>query len=263
MKIVAVDNEPRALHMLEILLGQVNGSHEIITFSDPIEALTYLQRTPVDMAFLDVDMPKMTGLNIADHLLELDDPPAVVFVTGFDEYAYQAWDVEAIDYILKPYSAQQLARAIERYEKRYLPLRKSRSSEHDVHIQCFPDFDVFVDDKPIDFRHKKSKELLAFMVHNRGAWVSVDKVIFALFESDDEETSKNYYRGILYRLRQILIAAGIPDLIETAYGKCRVDTRKFSCDYYRYLEGAREGFSGEYMSEYTWAEATSAILQRK
>ncbi len=261
MKIVAVDDEPRALHMLEILLGQIEIEKEINTFLKPEEAFEYLKSNFADIVFLDVEMPGMSGIDFADALLELPDPPAVVFVTGYHEYARLAWDVEAIDYILKPYSKEQVLRAIDRYKTKYQPLRSRREEKHKIRIQCFPDFDVYVDGKPIRFRHKKSKELLAFLVHNRGAWVSVDKIAFTLFENYDEDTAKNYYRGILYRLRQILKEAGILDLIETGYGKCRADNTKFICDYYEYLDGEKDLFFGEYMSEYSWAEATVARMQ--
>ncbi len=263
MKIVAVDNEPRALHMLEILLEQLDFEKEVHAFQNPEEALRYMQENEVDIALLDIDMPGLNGIDLAEALLEIEDPPAVVFVTGYYEYAHLAWGVEAIDYILKPYSKEQIMQAITRYQKKFRPLRRIGKGEHKVRIQCFPNFDVFVDEKPIKFRHKKSKELMAFMVHNQGAWVSVDKVIFALFEACDEEAAKNYYRGILFRLRQMLAEVGIPYIIETGYGKCRVDNTKFTCDYYEYLAGETNLFRGEYMSEYSWAEATTARMQNR
>lgn len=262
MNIVVLDDEPRALHMLEIILDQMEFEKDLHTFLKPAEALEYLKNNLVDVVFLDVEMPEINGIDFADKLLELPDPPAVVFVTGHHEYAYLAWDVEAIDYILKPYSRRQVQRAMERYRHKYQPLRGQKEEGRRIEIQCFPNFDVYVDGRPIVFRHKKSKELLAFLVHNRGAWVSMDKTIFALFEHCDEETAKNYYRGILYRLRRILMEAGIRELIETAYGKCRVDAARFTCDYYQHVEGEKDLFSGEYMSEYSWAEETAAQLQR-
>ncbi len=260
MKILALDDEPRALHMLEIMLEQIGFDAEVKAFLHAEEALGHLKNDRQDIIFLDVEMREMSGIEFADLLLELADPPAVVFVTGHNEYACRAWDVEAIDYVLKPYSKEQIWRAIERYLKKYQPLRLGFQAEKKIKIQCFPNFDVYVDGKPIAFRHKKSKELLAFLVHNMGAWVSVDKIAFILFEDYDEEAAKNYYRGVLFRLKQILKEAGIPDLLETQYGKCRVDKSKYSSDYFRYINGETNLFFGEYMSEYSWAETTVACL---
>ena len=124
------------------------------------------------------------------------------------------------------------------------------------HIRCFPDFELFINKTPVSFKSRKAKELLALLVHYEGNWVPIDKITFCLLENCEEHSSKNYSRTILYRLKQALAPYHLEQIVESAYGKMRVHTEQFTCDYYDYLQGQTELFQGDYMGEYPWAETT-------
>lgn len=108
--------------------------------------------------------------------------------------------------------------------------------------------------------HKKSRELLAFLVHNQGNWVPLDKITFSLFEDLDEVSSKNYLRTVLHRLKKTLSEYDLDKMIESKYGSMRVNPACFHCDYYNYLDGHTELFQGDYMGEYPWAETTRGFM---
>lgn len=260
MRIIIVDDEERARNVLEILLHDI-GHQDIRTFGDAESALTYLKSNPCDVAFLDVEMPGMDGLDLAEELLKLPASPAVVFETAYPQYAVRAWDSDAVDYLLKPYGRDQVQRALERASRRNLVYKQTK--EPIVEIHCFPTFELWIDGVPLAFDNKKAKELLAYLVHMQGAWVSTDRIIYALFEDSDEKSAKNYYRLVLYRLKQTLKEVGLESLVESGYGKARVNSALFSCDFYRYLQGEDKLFFGEYMSDYNWAEQTLADMRRK
>ena len=260
MRIVIVDDEERARNMLEILLRSI-GEQDICSFGEAESALAYLKLNCCDVAFLDVEMPGMDGLDLADELLKLPVSPAVVFETAYPQYAVRAWDSDAVDYLLKPYGQDQVRRALERATRRNEMQRQSGSSN--VDIQCFPTFGLWVNGVPLSFDNRKAKELLAYLVHMQGAWVSTDRIIYALFEDSDEKSAKNYYRLLLYRLKRILKEVGLENLVESGYGKARVNSSMFACDYYRYLQGEKNLFFGEYMSDYGWAEQTLADMREK
>ena len=116
---------------------------------------------------------------------------------------------------------------------------------------------------PVSFKYKKSKELLAYLVHNQGNWVTIEKASFALLENHEETSSKNYLRTILYRLNITLKRIDCDNLIISEYGKLRIDTGLFSCDYYDYLNGNTALFQGEYLEEYSWAEPAKAAMWSK
>lgn len=260
MRITIVDDEERARNLLEILLRNL-GHQDIHAFGNAETALAYLKANPCDVAFLDVEMPGMDGLDLAEELLKLPEPPAVVFETAYPQYAVRAWDSDAVDYLLKPYGQDQVRRALERAVRRNEARKPTGESRVEIH--CFPTFGLWVDGVPLSFDNRKAKELLAFLVHMQGAWVSTDRIIYALFEDSDEKNAKNYYRLVLYRLKQILKEIGLEGLVESGYGKARVNSSLFVCDYYKYLQGETSLFFGEYMSDYDWAEQTLADMRRK
>ncbi len=260
MRIMIVDDEKRASNMLEIILRDM-GHQEITAFNTAEPALAYAKVHRCDVAFLDVEMPGMDGLDLADEFLKLPDPPAVVFETAYPQYAVRAWDSDAVDYLLKPYGREQVQRALERATRRN-QVYQTRSAPA-VEIHCFPSFELWLDGAPLSFDNRKAKELLAYLVHMQGAWVTTDRIIYALFGDSDEKSAKNYYRLVLHRLKQTLKEVGLDPLVESGYGKARINSALFSCDYYRYLQGEKELFFGEYMSDYDWAEQTLADMRRK
>lgn len=257
MRIIALDDESGPLNLMRIMLEKIEGAELVASFSHPAEALEYLRYVPVDLAFVDIEMPGMDGLEFTRALEGLPHPPQVVFVTAYSQYAVDAWKTNATDYILKPFDVPQLKRAIDRAAGRM------RSEHRDFEIRCFPCFDVLVDGEPLVFHSKRAKELLAYLVHHRGSWVSVGTLVYDLFGDVDERASKSHYRVILSRLRQDLAQAGMTDIIKTGYGKIRVDIRTEYCDYYRYLRGHNSLFNGEYLQEYSWAEIEAARMRTK
>ncbi len=104
-----VDDEPLALERLERLLGAFPGVHIVASSTDPAQALAFLEENAVDLLFLDIQMPGMNGFEL---LSRLRDQPLVIFTTAYDEYALKAFEVNSIDYLLKPVEAEQLERAL-------------------------------------------------------------------------------------------------------------------------------------------------------
>lgn len=258
MRFMIVDDEPRACRLLERFLKQRGDAEEVVVFDDSGAALAYASSAPVDIALLDIEMPALNGIQLAMRLLDLTTAPAVIFITAYSQYALDAWDAEAVDFIVKPFGAVDLDRAIAR-AVRLAPIQPWRHLE----IRCFPTFQLLVAGEALPARHKKSMELLAYLVHHRGAWVSTSDAVAALFEDNSGEQAKNYFRLVLYRLKQMLAAYGIREILLTDHGCARVDPEKFSCDYYRYLSGEGNLFHGEYLTEYSWAEFTVGELSRR
>jgi two-component system LytT family response regulator len=109
-----VDDESLAIERLSRLLAGFDSIHIIGSATDPAQALAYLNDDsiePVDVLFLDIQMPGMTGFDL---LARLKDQPFVIFTTAFDEYALRAFEVNSIDYLVKPIEADQLARALKK-----------------------------------------------------------------------------------------------------------------------------------------------------
>ena len=248
MKIVTIDDETRALNMINIVLSEVSDVEITQSFTSSVKALEYIKCNPVDAVFVDIEMPDMNGIDLATALLELPEIPQVIFVTGYKEYALKAWGVHATDYILKPYDPEDIKDAISRVKR----IVKT-DTKHSVEIACFPIFSIRINGNVLKISNDKERELLAYLVHHRGAWVSKEHILAALFE-DNAEASRSYYNTLLYRLRKTLAESGVNDLIQTDYGKCCINTQLIDCDYYRYLKGEQYLYHGEYLSEFSWSE---------
>ena len=117
MKVLAVDDVAPALDELRRLLLESPGVDAVAIAGDALTALRLLQADTFDVVFLDVSMPAMDGMELAALVARMTDPPVIVFVTAFEEHAAAAYDVGALDYLLKPVGAERLAASLDRVRR--------------------------------------------------------------------------------------------------------------------------------------------------
>jgi len=118
VRFLVVDDEPLAVERLQLLLARIEGVTVAGTASEGAAALRLVEATAPDVVLLDIAMPGMDGIDVARALGGLPDPPVVIFVTAFDTFAVAAFDVEAVDYVMKPVAEERLRRAVERARER-------------------------------------------------------------------------------------------------------------------------------------------------
>ncbi|HSI28825.1 MAG: LytR/AlgR family response regulator transcription factor [Methylophilus sp.] len=111
-QLLIVDDEPLARQRLRDLVGDIGGYTIAGEAANGVEAMAVLQSQPVDIALVDIRMPVMDGIELAQHIRKLATPPNLIFTTAYDHYALQAFDLNAIDYLLKPIRAERLAAAL-------------------------------------------------------------------------------------------------------------------------------------------------------
>ncbi len=125
IKTIIIDDEPLAAGLVQEFLGEYPQFGIVSVCHDGFQGLKAIQLHQPDLIFLDVQMPKITGFE----MLELiDNPPAVIFTTAFDQYAIKAFDAMAIDYLLKPFSEERFAKAVDKYlvQNKNLPVQEPR-----------------------------------------------------------------------------------------------------------------------------------------
>ncbi len=114
LRTLIVDDEPLAVERIQVICAELGAINVVGTASDGAAALRLAEALTPDLILLDMTMPELDGLGVAKQLGKTENPPAVIFVTAHDDFAVEAFDLEAIDYVLKPVAADRLGRAIER-----------------------------------------------------------------------------------------------------------------------------------------------------
>ena len=193
--------------------------------------------------------------------------------TGEAEYTYFDYGTETERKIKAICSPKEAGNSSLRYVMLYqvedteTDRKKNLPENRTVTIRTFGYFDVFVGDKPIAFRNKKSKELLALLVDRRGGYVTSEEAIGFLWEDEPANTvTMSRYRKVALRLKNTLEEYGISDIVEAVDGKRRIVMEKVQCDLYQYCTGREEYaglFRGSYLTNYSWGETTLGELSNK
>jgi two-component system response regulator AlgR len=113
MKILIIDDEHLARQRLRQVIDELGVADEVAEGSNGGQALELCQQHQPDIILLDIRMPGMDGIEAAQHIMQLDTPPAIIFTTAYDQYALSAFDTHAVDYLLKPIRKERLAEALE------------------------------------------------------------------------------------------------------------------------------------------------------
>ena len=257
MKAIAVDDE---IYMLETLQEAVSASSDIEqveAFSSCSAALAYAAENPIDVAFLDINMRGIGGLGLAEKLMVLHPQCKIIFCTGYEEYAVSAFQLHVSGYLMKPITKEAV-------QKELNHIKGVKAMEKLLTIKCFGNFEVLHNGKSLPFKRKKAKELLAVLVDRNGAGMTAKQICAILFP-DDTDDGKNaaYLRQLVLDLKTTLKTVGAEDVLchETPY--YRINTDCVKCDYLSYLDTGKPNFYGDYMSQYSWAESTCAMLQFK
>ena len=257
MKAIVVDDE---LYMLETLEEAVRASSDITQverFSTCSAALAYAAENPFDIAFLDINMRGIGGLGLAEKLMELHPYCKIIFCTGYEEYAVSAFQLHVSGYLMKPITAEAVQKEIDH-------IKGVKVTEKLLTIKCFGNFEVLHNGEILHFKRKKAKELLAVLVDRNGAGMTAKQLCAILFP-DDTDDAKNaaYLRQLVLDLKNTLKAIRAEDVLRHDTPYYRVDTNLVKCDYLSFLETGKPKFHGEYMTQYSWAEETCAMLQFK
>ena len=257
MRVIAVDDEELMLRALVRAISDSPDVKEVVKFSDCEKALDYVKENSIDIAFLDINMRGMGGISLAQKIIDICPNSKIVFCTGYEEYAIPAFKLHASGYLMKPISAEDVQGERDN-------IKGVRKKEKLLEVKCFGNFEVYVKGERLSFKRSRTKELFAFLVDRRGAGMTVKQICAVLFPDDTDDVKNTaYLRQLIMDLKNTLKRVGADAAFchETPF--YRVDTSLIKCDYFSYLETGKPEFLGEYMSQFSWAEETCAMLQIK
>lgn len=247
MKVLLVDDETLQLLRLENSVRTVLKDDEILVFSNPEKALDEAKKTRIDLAFLDIEMPKINGIQLAKKLKHINPEIKVIFVTAYDHYALEAYKIHASGYVTKPVSAEKIEEEIKELEK-VVQLKPTKK----IQIKCFGNFEIFYEGQPVKFAYQKSKEVLAYLIDREGSMVNINELNAVLWEEDH----KSYLRNLIADIKSSLKAINCSDVFLKRHNECAIDINKVDCDAFEYKKDNPDAvrmYRGEYMIQYPWA----------
>ncbi len=247
MNVLLVDDEELQLIRLENEVKKVlpEGS-EYLCFVNPLQALEKTENEQIDIAFLDIEMPVINGIQLAKRLKETNPKVNIIFVTAYEDYALNAHNLHASGYVIKPVSEDKIRHEVENL--RYpIEIKLTKA----LQVKCFGNFEIFADGIPLKFQYSKSKELLAYLIDREGAAINTNELNAVLWEEDH----KSYLRNLISDIQVTLKAVGAGDVFIKRRNECYVDVSKIDCDAYEYKKGNPDAvrmYRGEYMMQYSW-----------
>lgn len=262
MRAICVDDEKLIADYVASLCRDLPPITEAAAFTRARDALAWLRENGADLALLDIDMPDMNGLALAAEIKALRPDIAIVFLTGFSEYAVDAFALRASGYLLKPVSRDRLAAEV----SAVLSGRRAETRAH-IEARTFGPFDLLVDGTPVAFRQAKCKELLAYLTDRQGGGVTRAEAFSILWEDRMyDRPMQKQFDVILRSLRDTLAEHGAGEILDVQKGVLRVRPERIVCDAWRFFSGdagAVNAYRGEYMTGYAWGADTESYMNRK
>ncbi len=281
MKAILVDDEPLALMGLRSALEREVGGIEIVAaYSNPNEVIAGLLEHRPDVVFLDIHMPEIDGLTLGRQAQAVVPGIEIVFVTSYDQYAVKAFELYALDYVMKPLNADRLRRTVMRVIGK---LNAKGLREHAERTgPLIRSFGVIRFERPgaeaqiVKWRTSKSQELFAYLLHHRERVISRGTLLELLWPNIEEERAIQHLYTAIYHTRQTLKNYGMDavsiqaEKLEAGYrlhiGDCRVDVEEWEDELKRLgalgasnadaFERVLKRYAGDYLEpyDYLWAE---------
>ncbi len=253
MNILAVDDDNASLKKIKGILTKEMPDATCFYFDSALSALAKAREVEIDVAFLDVEMPELSGIDLGKYLSELNPYTNLIYVTDNTDYAFEAMQIHASGYIKKPGSGKTIKNELTTL--RYPELRKKFKR---VFAQTFGNFELFVDGEPVEFKYKRTKEIVALLVNNRGAQTTNGEIIASLWEDDgDPEKKVSYLCNLRQDLQNTFNKLKLEGIILKQRGSMAIAKDRIECDLYDWLENKKDSkyrYTGDYMNQYSWSE---------
>lgn len=288
MKAIVVDDEKLAARQLANMLRQTGAFEAVQTYTDPEKARDDAAVHPPDAAFLDIEMPEISGIELAEALQSANEQTQVVFTTAYDEFAIQAFELNAVDYLLKPMLKDRLEKAVKRVMKNLETLHgRSGTWKDSFGIECFDSLKFYriADGRkiyiPVKWRTSRARELYAYLLQEHDRFVSRDTLIELLWPNIDSSKGTTQLYTTIYQIRKLmenlplqqhiikndigysLTLSGMPIDVET-WEKELTRLPALDMNHYKEHMDLFKAYKNHYFAEYgyLWAESERARLCR-
>jgi len=283
LNIILIDDERPALRELEYMLKSVNDIRVLGSYINPLQGIEAVLELKPDAVFLDINMPQLNGADAASMISERSPDIKIVFITAYDQYAVKAFELNALDYLLKPIYKDRLETMLDRLRENVNIKRSAEKSAANriLYINRLGRFTVcFENEEPIKWYSKKTEELFAFLLHKKDEQINKDEIINTLWADIDPLISAQYLEESKYYIRRSLLDYGVSIEQVSIDKDCKLtlsdvklDTDCFTNCFIRarksrtaeHYEECLKQYSGKYLEDsgWSWAEDYRETLNRQ
>lgn len=213
---IIIDDEYYSIEGLKIELELLGGVDVIATYESCSTALNNIASLKPDIVFLDIEMPEMSGLVMFNKILDKSPNTKIVFVTAYNEFAVEAFELNASDYLIKPVRTERLKKTLSRLS---IALSNEPYSPS-VFFECFGRLSILLDGKntATHWRTKKALELLCYLICNSGRFIAKEKIGDLLWPDATPEKIKSNFHLTYYHLKRTFEDLNIPLPFESKRG---------------------------------------------
>jgi len=259
MTILLVNEHVDELEQLSEIIKKKKPELDILSCTSSLEALAEARQKEIDIAFISVEQTELNGLDLGKYLTDLYPMVNLIFLSDSKEYGYDALDIHASGYVLRPLSQKSVQREIE--DLRYPEIQKKAKR---VFASTFGNFELFVDGKPVEFKYSRTKEIVALLVNNNGAQTTNGEIIASLWEDEGDPKKKaSYLCNLRQDLQNTFNRLKLKGIIIKQRGSMAIAKDRIECDLYDWMEKkekSKYSYLGDYMNQYSWAEYRHAML---
>lgn len=286
IKAIIVDNEELALEFMKRKLNEFDEIEVVASYTDSKDLIEKLQLLEFDVAFLDIEMGEVSGIDIAEQLTNLNRDIQIVFVTAYQDYAIQAFEMNSVDYLLKPVIKGRLVKTIKRLENKKIqqnPSPREKIKREDIlSINSLGDLSVTFLGSIIKWKTAKVKELFAYLLTHQGSYIDRDILLNQLWPGLDYRKAKVYLHTSMSYLRQLLKEYGYSEAVTFQDNKYKLTLDKFTWDIqlFDYIEiinpitlpsqvekikNLQKAYKGDYLQNegYLWVNDRAKMIRKK
>lgn len=224
IRAIVVDDEELSLAEIRTML-QATGLIDVVkTYCDPMEAVAEVASLKPQVAFVDIRMPGIDGITLVEKLMDIDPYIRAVFITAYDEYAVKAFELNALDYILKPVHSNRLAKMVKRLAA---TVHGQGNVSNDLSIRCFGGFEVKIGGESVKWERSKAEELFAYLLVHHGQGIHNETILEALWPDYNPGRAKAILQTSVYKVRSIF--APLQNTIKLEYAAKKYSLTAVNC----------------------------------
>ncbi|HEX3037793.1 MAG TPA: response regulator [Oscillospiraceae bacterium] len=259
IKTIVVDDEWYNLEEICDLVEKTGFMSVDGRYQNGDSALKEVTRISPQAAFIDIEMPEMDGLTLAEKLLEQNPEMKIVFITGWNRYAVAAFELNALDYIMKPINKERFNKMAERL-KTEIHL-KEPAPESMFTIHCYGGFEALINGKPVVWQRTKAEELFAYLLINHDVYVHKDVILENLWPDYERTKSLPILQTSICKIRNVFSAYKNHMKLTYADNKYGLFLSDVNCDFFD-VENAILNFKKGKPETYKEVESACVLFQK-